>query len=162
MPDQSQNQSGSGLPFRPPSGDLPAGTLLTVRLDNALSIAKLDTSEAFAAVIDEPIVVDGKTLIARGTSVLGRIESARASEIKRNTGYVRLTLNSIKIQGKEFHLQTSSLFARGFVRNSQESGSHITTHIVNQPVAGPQPTIIDLQKGRRLTFRLTESLSLAG
>jgi hypothetical protein len=26
----------------------------------------------------------------------------------------------------------------------------------------PQATIIDLQKGRRLTFRLTEPLSLAG
>jgi hypothetical protein len=151
-PDQNNNQSAKALPFNNTKfQDLPAGTLLTVRLETALTSVKPDSTGTFAAVLDEPIVIEGKTIVARGANVLGRIESARASEIKRNTGYLRLTLDSIHIQGKDLHLQTSSLFARGNVHNMpalQKSNN--------------QPRIIDLQKGRRLTFRLTETLSPFG
>jgi hypothetical protein len=129
---------------------LPAGTLVTVRLEKSLSSARSDASGAFTAVVDEPIIIDGATLVPRGAGVAGRIESARASPVKRDTGYVRLTLNSITIAGRDLPVQTSSLFARGHVRVS------------NDHAVGPnhEAQFIDLKKGRRLTFRITTALSL--
>jgi hypothetical protein len=127
----------NGLPFRD-SQNLPAGTLLTVRLKNPVSAKNPEAIGTFEAVVDEPVTVEGNTLVPRGASVAGRVESARTSKLKGN-GYVRVTLDSIDIAGKDLHLQTSSLFARG-------------------NAAGRRPSLdpITLEKGRRLTFRLTE------
>ncbi len=61
----------------------------------------------------------------------GHIESVRAGA---GSGYFQLTLTAITVEGRPLALQTSSLFARGTV----------------QP-----PDEIRVQKGRRLTFRLT-------
>jgi len=127
---------------------LPAGTLLTVRLDQSLT-AKSDESQTFSAMVDVPVVVDGNTLIANGSTVKGRVEAARTSSVERNSGYVRLTLDSIRIGDHDIRLQTSSLFARGGV------------HTVENAAAIDKPSrIIDLSKGRKLTFRLSEPVLL--
>jgi len=133
----------TGLPFRDLQS-LPAGTLLTVRLKNPISSEDAGAGGVFEAVVDEPVVLDGSSLIPRGAGVAGRVESARVSTVQRNRGYVRLTLDSIDIAGKDLLVQTSSLFARGGPRESSASVSAIT-----------------LEKGRRLVFRLAEPVNLA-
>lgn len=138
----------TGLPFRD-SQSLPVGTLLTVRLKNPISTEGPGPSGTFEAVVDEPVTIEGNTLVPRGASVAGRIESARASRTKRNQNYVRLTLDSIDVAGRDLPVQTSSLFAHGKAN-------------VPPPEQGADsaPTI-HLEKGRRLTFRLTEPVYVA-
>ena len=85
------------LPFRDDQ-NLPAGTLLTVRLKDPISAENPGATGTFEAVVDEPLLVDGNTLIPRGASVAGRVESARAFKAK-SRGYVRLVLDSIDIAG---------------------------------------------------------------
>lgn len=129
------------LPFRD-TESLPAGTLLTVRLKNPISAENPVAKGTFEAILDEPVVSEGNTLVPRGITVAGRVESARASKVKRNRGYVRLTLDSIDLAGKDLPIQTSSLFARGVAPDTD-------------------PSAVTLEKGRRLTFRLAESVSIA-
>jgi hypothetical protein len=136
------------LPFSDPE-NLPAGTLLTVRLRNPISTDMLGARETFDAVVDEAVTVEGTMLIPRGATVAGRVESARASKAKTNRGYVRLTLASIDIAGRELPIQTSSLFAR------DEAGN------ANAPESDASGGGISLEKGRRLTFRLTEPAYVA-
>lgn len=138
-----QKQNPSGLPFRD-SQSLPAGTLLTVRLNDSISAENPDATGTFKAVVDDPVVIEGSPLVPRGASVAGRVESARSSPMKRNRGYVRLTLDSIDLDGKDFALQTSSLFARGTASQTDAPGG-----------------VIRLEKGRRLTFRLAEPVYVA-
>ncbi len=136
------------LPFRDDQ-NLPAGTLLTVRLKDPISAENPDATGTFEAVVDEPLIVEGNTLIPRGASVAGRVESARAFKAKRSRGYVRLVLDSIDIAGRDLPVQTSSLFARGSL---------------DSPAGAPadgSAGVIHIEKGRRLTFRLTESVYLA-
>src|SRR5207248_10256820 len=102
----------SDLPFRDPQ-TLPAGTLLTVRLKNPVSAENPDADRTFQAVVDQPIVIEGNKLVPAGTLVSGRVESARASNLKRNSGYLRLTLDSIDLAGSKLPMQTSSLFVSG-------------------------------------------------
>jgi hypothetical protein len=141
------------LPFRDPP-NLPAGTLLTIRLRNPISAENPDANGTFEAVVDEPVVIEGNKLVPLGTVVSGRVESARASDLKRNNGYVRLTLDSIHLAGLKLPVQTSSLFVRGKAGQTQTLQSQV-------PPGQASATVIRLEKGRRLTFRLTEPLYVA-
>ncbi len=149
-PGDSSAAQGSGLnreaelPFQPLQ-NLPAGTLLTVRTRNSISIANPDANGTFEAVVDQPVIIEGNRLVPLGATVSGRVESARASSLKRNRGYVRLTLESIRLGGANLPVQTSSLFVRG--------NAGLTPN--------PESPIIRLEKGRRLVFRLTEPVYVA-
>jgi hypothetical protein len=144
---RDQEKSGSkkaDLPFQSPL-NLPAGTLLTVRTKNTLSVGKQDANGTFEAIVDQPVVIDGSQLVTLGAMVSGRVESARASSLKRNRGYVRLTLESIQLAGTNLPIQTSSLFVRG------KTG----------PTQTAENRVVRLEKGRRLVFRLTEPVYIA-
>ena len=82
----------TGLPFHD-SQNLPAGTLLTVRLKYLIAAQNPAANGTFEALVDEAVVVEGNRLVPRGAVVEGRVESARASDVRRNGGYVRLALN---------------------------------------------------------------------
>jgi hypothetical protein len=137
----------SGLPFRAGSQTsvLPAGTLITVQLGDSLSAAKARLGDIFTAAIAVPLKVDRDIVVESGTTVTGRVESvsprspATSPETVPRSGYLRLTLSAITVQGRPAALQTASLFARGTF----------------QPSEG-----ILIQKGRRLTFRLTTPLTV--
>jgi hypothetical protein len=141
------------LPFHDPQ-NLPAGTLLTVRLKNPISAEHADATAIFEAVVDQPILMEGNQLVPVGATVAGRVESARASNLKRNRGYLRLTLASIHLAGVDVPLQTSSLFVGGNAGQTQAPQS---------PVLDGQAsaTVVRLEKGRRLVFRLTQPVYVA-
>jgi hypothetical protein len=122
--------------------------LLTVRLEDPIS-ADRNAHGVFSAVVDEPVVVDGNVLVARGAGVVGRVESEHFPAIKGNRCCVRLTLNSIDISGKDFPIQTSTLFAH---RNGGNA----------DPASSTSPDAIRLTVGRRLTFRLAQATYVAG
>jgi hypothetical protein len=145
--------SQTSLPFQD-SNSLPAGTLLTVRLKEPISAEIPDANLAFEAVVDEPVAVEGNQLVARGVTVSGRVESTRASNLKRNRGSLRLTLDSIHLSGAILPIQTSSLFVRGNAGNAE-------VRPAASPQTGDSTGLIRLEKGRRLTFRLSESVYVA-
>jgi hypothetical protein len=146
----------SAPPFHDPQ-NLPAGTLLIVRLQSPISAENPGTKETFEALIDEPVVIEGNRLVPRGAAVAGRVESAQASNVRRNHGYVRLALDSIQVAGVNVPIQTSSLFVRGNAGDAQIPQGK--AHEVSQNEAST--VVIRLEKGRRLTFRLTEPVYLA-
>jgi hypothetical protein len=125
------------IPFHD-SENLPAGTLLTVRLINPVYAETSIASSSFEALVVEPVVMDGNVVVPRGASVSGLVESVRASQVKPSRGYVRLTLQSIQIGDSEVPLHTASLFA-------PQASFH-----------NAAPSLVRLEKGRQLTFRLTE------
>jgi len=133
---------------------LPAGTLLTVRLKNPVSAENPDANVTFEAIVDEPVVIEGNQLVPRGATVAGRVESARASNLKRDRGYVRLALDSIHLADLTLPIQTSSLFVRGNPGETEVPQDEA-------PQNEEAPTVIRLEKGRRLTFRLTEPVYVA-
>ncbi len=147
-----------GLPFRAMSHPriLPSGTLLTVQLDDSLSADKVRAGDAFTASLAAPLTIDGDTLIERGTAVTGRVESAQSQAdlpgLIPGSGYFRLTLNAITVEGRQLALQTSSLFARGTPQPLN----------VSSPASPPDLRLhsLQVQKGHRLTFRLIAPVAL--
>ncbi len=92
---------------------VPTGTPISVRLQNAISSASNRPGDDFAAVLDDPIVVNGKTVAPRGAAVRGRVVAARSSGRLHNSGYLRLSLVSLDVDGKSVPLHTSTVFAMG-------------------------------------------------
>ena len=165
----------------PPGAQLPAGTLIIVRLRKPLSSARVHANEAFAALLEEPIMIGDHVWVEKGAMVTGRIVEARPTRQPHTPGYMRLTLSSISIDGKPAHVRTSSSFFKGFVPRrlvtplSTESegtlvGAAATTKV---PAPGdatqtdePEPlSDIALREAivspeRRLRFRLIEPLPI--
>jgi hypothetical protein len=148
----------TGLPFRAASHPriLPSGTLLTVQLEDSLSTATVHAGDAFTASVAAPLTIDGDTVIERGTAVTGRVESAQSQAdrpgLAPGSGYFRLSLNAITVEGRQLALQTSSLFARGTSESSNVSSPGSTAEVRSPNLQVP--------KGHRLTFRLTAPVTL--
>jgi len=140
-----------GLPPTSSVADMPAGTVISVRLETPLSSASSHEGEAFEGVLDDPIVVRGKVVASRGTMVAGRVVAAKASDGQQTSGYLRLTLSAIALHGRSQAIQTSSLFEKG---GSAEVLA--TASIASPPNAGAQD--VELDANSRLTFRLQETV----
>lgn len=92
---------------------IPASTAIYVRLQQSLSSKTAQPGEKFSAVLDEPLMVDEQTVAPKGSPVEGRVVAARDSGRLHNSGYLRITLTSITVNGKSMPLQTNSMFVSG-------------------------------------------------
>ena len=80
-----------------------------------------------ARLLDEPITIDGKTLVARGTPATGRVLEAKPSASSRGSspegalepGYLRIVLVSLNVGGRPVMIETSSIFAKGGPREER-------------------------------------------
>jgi hypothetical protein len=129
------------LPFRKLE-EVPAGTLLSVRLELPITVAVPIADDSFQGVVEQSVVIDGGTFIPQGTRVAGRIETVFISKLEPERSYVRLALESVHLGTADVPVQTTSFFAR----QSRSPGQTSSTVL--------------LEKGRRLTFRLTEPLPI--
>jgi hypothetical protein len=166
----SDQDAGQQLPFAQasanggvsPTGSLltpeiPAGTPITIRLQDAISSATSQVGDTFQAVLDDPIILPGGTVVPRNTPLTGRVVAAKASGRLHDPGYLKLTLTTISIHGKPLPLQCSSIFEKG--------GSHGKRNLAT--IGGGTGAAfataskdVGFAAGRRLTFRLTQPLSL--
>ncbi len=166
---------------------IPVGTVVNIRLQNSVSSATASPGQSFDAVLDEPLVINGKTVAERGAPVTGRVVEAKSSGRIHNSGYLRLTLASITINGKSVPVETSSLFAKGANHNKRNAaligGGAGAGALIGGLAGGGKGALIgglvgagagtggayatgkkDVAFGaeRRLTFRLTQPLTTKG
>jgi hypothetical protein len=92
---------------------IPASTAIYVRLQQSLYSSSAQAGQRFSAVLDEPLTVENQTIAPKGSPVEGRVVAARTSGHLHNSGYLRITLSSITVNGKSVPLQTNSMFVSG-------------------------------------------------
>jgi hypothetical protein len=109
---ESNGLVSSMLPSKQPIV-IPAGTPIVVRLQNSISSASAVPGQSFGFTLVEPITVDGKTVAAQGAEGTGRVVAARSSGRLHNAGYLRIAMASIKVDGKDVPVQSSSIFISG-------------------------------------------------
>ena len=156
LPFDRQPQAGivPSRTFVPSPTQIPAGTAITVSLEHSLSSASARSNETFTALLDEPVVIDGQTIIAPGAPITGRILDVRPATSPRAPGYLRIALVEVNTSGKQVPIATSSLFAKGGAREGRDvtsDSSASTASTSREMVFAP---------GRRLSFRLTENVDL--
>jgi hypothetical protein len=108
------SESAGSLPFsNRQTAQVAKGTPVYVRLQQSISSSNAQAGQSFSAVLDEPLEVNGRTIAPQGAEVIGRVVAARQSGHLHHAGYLRLTLSSIRLNGKEVPLQTNSIFVEG-------------------------------------------------
>jgi len=188
-PESSDNQSA---PFAKDgqqasnSAVIPAGTPISVRLQNSVSSASASIGEKFEAVLDEPLVINGQTVAAKGAAVTGRVVSARQAGHLHHPAYLRIALASLEINGKAVPLQSSSISVAGQNHNKRNltliGGGAGAGALIGALAGGGKGALIGSAIGasagtagayatgkkdvgfsseRRLTFRLTQPVSIS-
>ena len=77
-------QTSVPVPAMQANGSVPAGTALMVRLDTTLATFSNKAGDPFRAIITQPVVVNGQTLIPAGSTVEGRV--TKVTEPRRISG----------------------------------------------------------------------------
>jgi hypothetical protein len=88
---------------------VPAGTILTVRVGQALGSKTSQTGQTFLATLAQPISVHGRRALPSGATVSGTVVSAKAKGKFKGEGELNLALTSITVKGHTYAIQTSVL-----------------------------------------------------
>jgi hypothetical protein len=109
------DSSSRELPFAKEAAPLLVheNTMVYVRLQQSLSSATAQAGQKFSAVLDAPLLAGDQTVVPGGAPVTGTVIAVRNSGRLHNAGYLRITLTSIEVNGREIPLATSSVFAGG-------------------------------------------------
>lgn len=118
-PFSKRDKDDSKSSLVPNAVTVPAGTPVSVRLQQAVSSASSNAGDSFQATLDEPLVINGQTVAERGAAAIGKVVQAKSSGRLHDSGYIRLTLASIEINGKQVPVQASSIFVKGANHNKR-------------------------------------------
>jgi len=92
---------------------IPAGTSITVRLQQRLSSASSERGERFQAVLEQPITSGNQILVPAGSIVEGHVVSAHHSGRLHHPGEIALTLDTLVVGNRNIPLATSEVVAHG-------------------------------------------------
>ncbi len=94
-------------------GPIPDGTPIAVRMIDHLSSDSANEGDIFRASLEEPIVVNGRTLYPKGADVTGTVTNAHRSGRLSDPGELELTLNSIATGGRSYPISTQPWTTKG-------------------------------------------------
>jgi len=112
--DPNKADKGGILGFSRPSTPkitIPEGTKLRIALIDGVSTTKSSPGDQFLASVADPIVVDGKTIVERGTKVRGRVTDVTESGRVKGRASIRLILTEMIQDGKETPISTKPYVA---------------------------------------------------
>lgn len=101
-------------PPQPKTVTIPAGTLLSVRVDETLRSDRTQNGDSFRATLDQPLVIDGFVIAERGARVEGRVSQSDAGG--RVRGVSSMTLELVRLNtadGQRIRLQTEAFNKQG-------------------------------------------------
>ena len=88
---------------------LPAGTIVTVRLANAVGSKMSASGDRFGATLAKPIEVNGTIVVPAGAEASGRVVEAAPQGRFKGGAALRLVLSSITVNGDAQDVKTSSV-----------------------------------------------------
>jgi len=86
---------------------VPAGTQLTVRLNDPLDSERNQVGDTFHGSLSVPIVIDGETVIPSGADVVGRVADVKSAGRFAGNSVLTLELTSLSVNGKTYNIQTN-------------------------------------------------------
>ena len=100
-------------PAAPKMATVPAGTGVNVRLTEGIDVDSSRAGMTFKAVVDDPVIVDGATLIPRGASAILEAIHVEQSGKMKGSDKVTLKLNAIGFGGFVYPVSSSYNQSKG-------------------------------------------------
>lgn len=183
--DKESKSEHKGLFSRTEELTIPSNTPVTVRLSTSVSSASNHAGDRFDAVLDSPLVINGKTVAPAGATVTGRVVAAEESGHLQHPGMIQLALDTITINNKSVPVTSTSVIAKGKSHEKRNlawiGGSTAGGALIGGLAGGGKGALIGSAVGagggttaayatgkkdvgfgveRRLTFRLTQPVSV--
>lgn len=95
--------------------EVPAGTPIVVRMVDEVNSERDNLGQTYRASVDQPVIVNGQTVIPRGSDTIATLINARQSGKIEGRTVLTLDLKTITINGRNYDIVTTGL--------SQASGS---------------------------------------
>jgi hypothetical protein len=102
----------------PASVTIPAGTRISVRTIDGIDSTKNKVGDRFQASLEEPLVVDGNVVVAKGTDVYGRLAESKQSGTFTGSSQLRLELTGIVVNGQTIPVVTGEYELTGKSRGA--------------------------------------------
>jgi hypothetical protein len=109
----SGNDSASNTPSTPPPPPVPqkitvpAGTQLSIRLNDEVNSEKAQVGDVFHGSISSPVAIDDQTAIPTTADVEGRVVDVKSAGRFAGQSVLTLELTKLTMNGKSYSLQTS-------------------------------------------------------
>ena len=103
---------------------VPAATVLTVRLGEAVGSKISQPGQTFSATLASPVELEGKTVIPAGATASGTVADAKPLGRFKGGARLQLRLTSVNINGKDHAIETSSV-----VRTEKGKGKRTATMV---------------------------------
>ena len=86
---------------------VPAGTSLTVTLDQAVGTKDNNSGDHFDASLAAPVRVEGREVIPAGAKAVGTVVTAASAGHLKGGAALALTLDSLRVNGEKYSIETS-------------------------------------------------------
>jgi hypothetical protein len=136
-PEQAEQPAPVAPPQPPPPPPpplkvtVPAGTQLSVRLNDPLDSERNQVGDTFHGSLSAPIVIDGETVIPSGADVTGRVVNVQSAGRFAGQSLLTLELTSLSVNGKTYNLQTNQ-----WTRSGKGEGKSTATKVGVGTAAG--------------------------
>jgi hypothetical protein len=88
---------------------IPRGSVLRVRIDEALDTRRNRAGDHFHASLAAPVLVHGSVVLPRGTEFTGHITQSDASGRLKGRAVIAVTLDSFRLNRKEYRIHTGNV-----------------------------------------------------
>src|SRR5215475_3333313 len=92
-------------PPPPPPVVVPAGTVLTIRLGQALGSETRQVGTPFTGSVATPISIDGKMVIPAGSDITGTVREAKKAGRFKGAAVLSLQVDSIVVNGHQYNVE---------------------------------------------------------
>jgi hypothetical protein len=100
-------------PPQKPAVTVPAGTMLNVRLTQGIDVDASQAGQSFKAIVDDPVMIGGSTVIPRGASAVLQAVQVQQSGTMKGSDKISLKLNSIGFGGRVYEVATAYVETKG-------------------------------------------------
>ncbi len=92
---------------------VPANTVLTVRLTQAIEVDAAQTGMKFKSLLDDPVMIGGKVVVPRGAAV--ELQAAKVAQAGKMKGADMITLkaNTLAFGGRKYEIVTTQVESKG-------------------------------------------------
>ena len=100
---------------------VPAGASLVVRMIDTVDSSVHQSGELFRASLDEPLIVNGRTIASRGADVTTKLVSVEEAGKISGRAELALVLFDITINGRKHEITTGEVYEVGASRGTQSA-----------------------------------------
>ena len=108
-------------PPQPITVTIPEGTVITVRTIDAIDSATNSTGQSFRASLDNPVVVDDRTVLPKGLNAYLKLVEASSAGKFKGRSELTVSLDSVTYQGRTYTFATSDVQQKGGSRGKRSA-----------------------------------------